>query len=102
MIAIANDDLEWPGIAMPGTVPLSLGNADRLAGVVEQEPVAVVLVAPAHADHAVVFLPAAEGIVGGMDDDQANLACFEALLELLVELVRPGSAVVVAHQHVVL
>src|SRR5262249_55510224 len=107
VLGVANDDAELAGVAMSGAVAFAFGNDDAFALVVQQQPIAGVRAVPAHADHLGVFLPGAEGVVGGVNDDEAALAFLEALFEVPVDLLGPARgirivAVVIADDHVVL
>src|SRR5262249_10300620 len=56
----------------------------------------------AHPDHEVELGPAGESVVRGVEDDQTQLALLDVLFERLLKLGRPGRAVVVADDRLIL
>ena len=101
MFAIAERDLEGVLRPWPAPAPCPLATRTSLPFVVEGEAVAELVVAPAHADHLVVFLPAAERVVGRVDDDQAVLPFSDVTFQRTLRLVRPPVAVIVAQHNLI-
>src|SRR5215207_4001025 len=102
MFAIADGHGEGVLLAVPRARSLALLDTYFFAGIVGNDAVAELVVAPAEGDHVIILLPVAEGVVGGVDDDQGDFAVLEALVEMVAEPPGPGGAVVVADNDVVL
>jgi len=100
VLGVANDDGESLLRAMAGARPLALLDALLLSRRVENKSAAEIVVAPAEANHLVVLFPAAEGVVGSMDDDEA-LAVLEPSFQRGLEIRGPLGAVIVTENDIV-
>ena len=92
MIVIEDGDLEIVRGSVTGRIALPGGDGDELAVGPDDKRRPEIFITPSQADHLVVSGPKREGIVRGMDIDEAATAG-NIIFERLLDLTRPTGTV---------